>query len=131
MKDVKIEDTAMPIPTLAEALAEYGGEAYLLTMTTDGPHTSSVAVELKDNVIACTLGKSAAKNIAAMPNVSLFWPPREPGGYALILNGTAVASNGARAEITLTKSVLHSASPSPAGSDGPYRSKCRRVARPG
>lgn len=127
---MNIEDTFMAIPTLADALSEYGTEAYLLTMTTDGPHTSSVAVELKGNVIACALGKSAAKNIAVMPNVSLFWPPREPGGYALILNGTAVASNGARAEITLTKSVLHLANPSPAGSDGPYRSKCRRVARP-
>lgn len=62
MMDVNIEDTIMPIPTLAEALSEYGAEAYLLTMTTDGPLTSSVAVEFYGNVIACTLGKSAAKN---------------------------------------------------------------------
>jgi hypothetical protein len=35
------------------------------------------------------VGASAARNIAREPHVSLFWPPTEPGGYALIVNGTA------------------------------------------
>ena len=50
---------------------------------------SLVSVDLKGNVIACAIGKSAARNIASKPNLSLFWPPREPGGYALVVNGTA------------------------------------------
>jgi hypothetical protein len=124
----------MPAPTLAEAVAHYGRSAYLLTIANDGPHTSFVSVDLKGNVITCTIGKSAARNIASEPNVSLFWPPREPGGYALILNGTATGqrelSGVTRAEITLTKSVLHRAGPKPPDSDGPCLSDCRRIARP-
>jgi hypothetical protein len=93
--------------TLAEVVARYGRDAYLLTIASDGPHTSFVSVDLKGNVIACSIGKSAAKNIASKPNVSLFWPPRDPGGYALVLNGTATGgrepSGVTRAEITLTK----------------------------
>jgi hypothetical protein len=125
---------AMPASTLAEAVAHYGREAYLLTIANDGPHTSFVSVDLKGNVIACVIGKSAARNIASQPNVSLFWPPREPGGYALVVNGTATRqcepSGVTRAEITLTKSVLHRAGPKPPDSDGPCQSDCRRLARP-
>jgi hypothetical protein len=124
----------MPAPTLAEAIAQYGRDAFLLTIANDGPHTSFVSVDLKGNVIACAVGKSAARNIAREPNVSLFWPPREPGGYALVLNGTAIGrhepSGVAKAEIRLTKSVLHRAGPKPPNSDGPCQSDCRRIARP-
>jgi hypothetical protein len=123
----------MPVPTLAEAVAQYGREAYLLTIANDGPHTSFVSVDLKGNVIACVIGKSAATNIASQPNVSLFWPPRVPGGYALVVNGTATGqcepSGITRAEIMLTKSVLHRARPKPPDSDGPCQSDGRR-ARP-
>ena len=69
----------MPDPTLADALDEYGPEAYLLTVSKTGPHTSQVSVRLNGGVIDCALGASAAKNIAVEPNVSLFWPPREAG----------------------------------------------------
>ena len=65
----------MLIRTLAEAISHYGHEAYLLTVATDGPHTSNVTVELRGSRIDCNVGKSAAKNIAREPNVSLFWPP--------------------------------------------------------
>jgi hypothetical protein len=133
--DLQTEDAeTMPAPTLAEAIAQYGRDAYLLTVASDGPHTSFVSVELKGNVISCAVGKSAAGNIASVPNVSLFWPPRELGGYALVVNGTATgrreASGVTRAEITLTKSVLHRAGPKPPDSDGPCTSDCQRIARP-
>ncbi len=93
-----------------------------------------MSVDLKGDVIACAIGKSAARNIASKSNVSLFWPPREPGGYALVVNGTATArrepSGATSAEIALTKSVLHRAGPKPADSDGPCASDCRRIAMP-
>src|SRR6516165_9315068 len=105
----------MSAPTLAEAVAQYGRDAYLLTIANDGPHTSFVSVDLKGNVIACAIGKSAARNIASKPNVSLFWPPKEPGGYGLVVNGIATEqrapSGVTTAEITLTKSVLHRPGP--------------------
>src|SRR5438128_518995 len=81
------KDYAMPISTLAEAISYYGAEAYLLTVANDGPHTSNVTVELRAGGIGCNVGASAAKNIAREPHVSLFWPPTELGGYALIVNG--------------------------------------------
>ena len=123
----------MPIRTLAEAIAHYGRDAYLLTVANDGPHTSNVTVELRGNSIGCYLSGSAARNIAHQPNVSLFWPPTEPGGYALIVNGSATSEHlpagETIAEITVTKSVLHRPGPKPADSDGPCASDCRRLAR--
>jgi hypothetical protein len=123
----------MPVPTLAEAVEQYGRDAYLLTIANSGPHTSFVSVDLDGNVIECAIGKSAARNIASEPKVSLFWPPREPGGYALVVNGTATRrrepSGVTRAEITLTKSVLHRAGPKPPDGDGPCPSDCRLIAK--
>jgi hypothetical protein len=121
----------MPIRTLAEAISHYGRDAYLLTVAKDGPHTSSVTVELHGGGIGCSVGASAARNIAREPHVSLFWPPVEPGGYALIVNGTAAGEHRltgvTTAEITLTKSVLHRPGPKPEDSDGPCASDCRRL----
>ena len=123
----------MPIRTLAEAISHYGHEAYLLTVAKDGPHTSNVTIELRGGCIGCNVGASAAKNIAHEPNVSLFWPPTEPGGYALIVNGAAASEHRptgvTMAEITLTKSVLHRPGPKPDDSDGPCASDCRRLTR--
>jgi hypothetical protein len=123
----------MPIRTLAEAISYYGREAYLLTVAKNAPHTSNVTIELRGGCIGCNVGVSAARNIAGEPNVSLFWPPREVGDYALIVNGTAVSEPGltglAMAEITVTKSVLHRPGPKPDSSDGPCASDCRRLTR--
>ena len=122
----------MPAPTRTEAISQYGREAYLLTVGKDGPHTSHVSVHLHGNVIACAIGASAAKNIASEPNISLFWPPQERGGYAMIINGTAAGRREpaglTMAEITLTKSVFHRPGLKPADSDGPCASDCRRIA---
>jgi hypothetical protein len=127
------EGPMMPIRTLAEAISHYGRQAYLLTVAKDGPHTSNVTVELRGGSIGCNLGASAVRNIAHAPNVSLFWPPSEPGGYALIVNGTAASERRSpgvtMAEITVTKSVLHRPGPKPDGSDGPCASDCRRLTR--
>jgi hypothetical protein len=123
----------MPIRTLAEAISHYGREAYLLTVAKDGPHTSHVTIEPRGGSIGCKVGVSAAKNIAHEPHVSLFWPPTEPGGYALIVNGTAASEHRLAgvtvAEITLTKSVLHRPGPKPVDSDRPCASDCRRLTR--
>src|SRR5689334_5187597 len=117
------EGPIMPIRTLAEAISHYGCEAYLLTVAKDGPHTSNVTVELRGGGIGCNVGASTTRNIARQPNVSLFWPPTEPGGYALIINGTAASEHRSTgvtmADIALTKSVLHRPGPKPVDSDGP------------
>lgn len=121
----------MPIRTLAEAISHYGPDAYLLTVAHDGPHTSQVTIALQDGRIGCALGPSAARNITLEPHVSLFWPPTEPGGYALIVNGMATSerrTTGAiMAAITLTKSVLHRPGPRPDASDSPCANDCKRL----
>jgi hypothetical protein len=124
----------MRIRTLAEAISHYGQHAYLLTVAQDGPHTSHVTIELRDSsIIGCAVGESAGRNVARVPNVSLFWPPTESGGYALIVNGSAAVERQptgvTMAEITLTKSVLHRPGPRPDDSDGPCANDCRRLAR--
>lgn len=123
----------MSPPTLTEALTEYGPEAYLLTVGKDGPHTTPVSVELNGNIIGCTIGPSAARNISDAPNVSLFWPPREAGGYAMFVNGVAKnlkrPNGAAAAEIALTRSVLHRSGPKPADSNSDCASDCKRLAR--
>ena len=121
----------MPIHTLAEAISHYGREAYLLTVAKDGPHISNVTIEHNNGCIDCNVGSSAGKNIAHERNVSLFWPPTDPGDYALIINGTATSEHRLTgvtvAAITVTKSVLHRLGPRPSDSDGPCGSDCRRL----
>jgi hypothetical protein len=123
----------MPATTLAEAISQYGRDAYLLTVSKGGPHTSSVSTVLRGDVIDCAIGTSAAANISSEPNVSIFWPPMEAGGYAMIVNGVATEKrqeNGVVvAEIKLTKSVLHRPGPKPDDSDGPCTSDCKRLKR--
>lgn len=123
----------MQAPKLEDAVAQYGNEAFLLTVGPTGPHTSSVRVQLNGNAVTCALGRSAGKNIANEPNISLFWPPLEKGGYALIMNGTANAletpGGEPMAEITLTKSVFHRAGPRDEEREGPCTADCQPIAR--
>jgi hypothetical protein len=119
--------------TLTDAIAQYGRDAYLLTVGKGGPHTSHVSVTLNGNVVGCEIGASAARNITGEPNVSLFWPPSEPGGYAMIVNGLATSSRNdhgaAFAEIKLTKSVFHRRGPKPDDSASACASDCKPIAR--
>lgn len=121
----------MQIRTLAEAVSQYGREAYLLTIAHDGPHVGQVTIELRGGVIGCLPGPSATKNIAREAHVSLFWPPMEAGGYALIINGTATSERAAAglvmAEIAVTKAVLHRAGRAAEDAGGPCASDCRRL----
>jgi hypothetical protein len=66
--------------SLSEALSQYGADAYLLTVSAGGPHTSHVSVVQDGDRLTCALSKSAARNIDEQPSVSLLWPPLEKGG---------------------------------------------------
>jgi hypothetical protein len=73
---------------LADELADYA-YAYLITVG-DDYHAHTVAVEpvLADGVIDVrSIGAHAQKNLASHDGVTLVWPPREPGGYSLIVDG--------------------------------------------
>lgn len=73
---------------LEAAVAQRGALAWLITVGEAGPHTGNVMVSLQGGLLRCVPGRSATANVAREPNVSLFWPPDEPSGYGLIVNGT-------------------------------------------
>ncbi len=119
--------------TLENALNDYGLDAYLITVGDDGPHTSSVTIELKGAALNCSLGRSAQKNIVAQPNVSLFWPPLQSGGYGIIVNGKAEIAKGpegvANASISPSKSVFHRPGEKQKDGVGPCQSDCIALKR--
>ncbi len=57
------------------------------------------------------MGRSAARNIGASPEVALLWPPAEEGGFSLIADATGVVEPGGdgtcTAVLTVTWAVLH------------------------
>ena len=82
---------------------------YLLTVGDDArPHAVAVAAAWEGATLAMEVGRRSAGNAAARPQVSLLWPPNEPGGYSLIVDGTAALERGgARIAVTPTRAVLH------------------------
>lgn len=110
----------MSIPVELDALeaatADYG-YAYLLTVT-DGERPKIVAVhpEWSDHRMVIASGGGTARNAEARSQVSLAFPPADPEGYTLIVDGLArVATDGEATIISIAPSsaVLHR--PAPAG----------------
>jgi hypothetical protein len=83
------------------------GTGYLLT-TADG-RVKVVAVD-PESVDGLLLvrgpGRGSTANIAANPAVTLVFPPTEPPGFTLLVDGTAEVVDGV-ARVTPTSAVLH------------------------
>ncbi len=109
---------------LAAALPDYPF-AYLITVD-DGyrAHTVTVEPELRNLaegpegpravVDVGLIGGRTRENLARRSDVTLLWPPREPGGYSLIVDGKAEVSdpeNSAEGAVRLgvvpTRALLH------------------------
>jgi hypothetical protein len=105
---------------LADALADFTF-AYLVTVGDDyRARTVAVTPVLVDGVLDVgPVGGGTRTNLAAHDGVTLVWPPREPGGYSLIVDGV-----GRLTDSTLTvapaNAVLHrpAAPNSPASATG-------------
>lgn len=102
-------------------------DPYLLTVTANGrPHCGTAAVTwdaddgpLTVRPVPRTWAESEA---AGHLQVTLLWPPAEPGGYDLVADGTARChqSGDDRAlVVTVSRAVLHRRGPAPAGGGGP------------
>ena len=117
--------------SIGDAIDQYGDRPYLLTVGEDGPHTSHTRVALGDGVMTCPLSKSAAHNVRVRPVVSLLWPPMEPGGYAIIVNGTVRQVEQGEPEpiasIEPSKAVFHRPGESQPGSRNSCTSDCRPI----
>jgi hypothetical protein len=92
---------------LADALSEFTF-AYLVTVGDDyRAHTVAVAPALADGTFDVgSVGNSTRRNAAAHPDVTLVWPPREFGGYTLIVDGRGEHTD-AGLLVVPTGAVLH------------------------
>jgi hypothetical protein len=104
------------IATLATALADFG-PGYLLTAGANG-RVKAVTVEpsvVEGVLVVGGAGRGSSANIAANPAVTLLFPPPEPRGFTLLVDGNAEL-DGESARITPTSAVLHRPA---AHADGP------------
>ena len=92
---------------LADTMTEYGF-AYLLTVSEDQrPHAVAVQPVLREQALAVEgIGNRTLANLAARPEVTLLFPPREEGGYSLIVDGRAT-TDGSDASVAPVHAVLH------------------------
>jgi hypothetical protein len=92
---------------LAEALADFTF-AYLITVGDDHrAHTVAVDPVLIDGVLDVgAVGRRTRGNAESHPDVTVLWPPREPGGYTLIVDGAAGLTE-AGLRVVPTGAVLH------------------------
>lgn len=125
----------VPVEELKDTVARYGPTPFLLTTSEDGrPHATHVVVEVEGAVLRCGLGRRTARNGVAQPKVSLLWPPDEPGGYSLIVDGDIEVSGtpgeDARGSVTASNAVLHRPAPVEGADDAACGSDCVQIEIP-
>lgn len=100
------------IERLAATLPDYP-YAYLVTVDDDyRVHTVTVEPQLREARLDIGLiGGRTRQNLAQRRDVTLLWPPTEPGGYSLIVDGTAEVENpggdAVRLDVVPTRALLH------------------------
>jgi len=96
---------------LADKLTKYHF-AYLLTVgDNDRAHVVAVRPRLvSDSLLIGDLGIKTSTNLAAHPLVTMVWPPTDPSGYSLIVDGVGSMRDDQLA-ITPTRAVLHRPAP--------------------
>lgn len=111
------------LKALADALADYP-YAYLITVDNGyRVHTVTVEPQLREATLDVGLiGGRTRNNLAQRADVTLLWPPAEPGGYSLIVDGTAELSEAgaetARLTVVPTRALLHRDADSPDAAKG-------------
>jgi hypothetical protein len=92
---------------LADALTDFTF-AYLITVGDDyRAHTVAVAPVLSDGIIDVgSVGNTTRKNVGQHDDVTLVWPPSQPGGYTLIVDGCGRPTDDALT-VEPTRAVLH------------------------
>jgi len=111
---------------LATAIAGFDA-AYLVTVSAEARlHVLSVWAEPSDGgLVVEGVGRHTQANAAAHPDVTLVFPPAEPGGFSLLVDGTATV-DGTTVTVAPASAILHRAAVGPDG--GRAGSDCRDVA---
>ncbi|MGN6130671.1 MAG: pyridoxamine 5'-phosphate oxidase family protein [Nocardioidaceae bacterium] len=110
---------------LGETMGDYDF-AYLLTVSDDArAHAVAVQPRLEDQALRVTgLGNRTRANLSARDAVTLLFPPREQGGYSLIVDGRATAHDDG-ASVVPSHAVLHRPAEHPtAPADGTCGNDC-------
>ncbi len=92
---------------LGDTLADFPF-GFLITVGDDfRPHTVAVTPVFGGGALTIEpVGNTTRGNAGAHPVVTVLWPPREPTGYSLIVDGTAEATD-AGLRVMPTRAVLH------------------------
>jgi hypothetical protein len=92
---------------LAAALADFTF-AYLITVGDDyRAHSVAVDPVFTEGVLDVgPVGRRTRTNAETHPDVTLVWPPRDPGGYTLIVDGAAALTD-AELRVVPAGAVLH------------------------
>ena len=78
------------ISEVRDRLVEFGAAPYLLTTSPEGrPHATHVVVVFDGERLECDAGRKTARNASVNAGVCLLWPPCEPGGFSLLIDGDA------------------------------------------
>jgi hypothetical protein len=98
---------------LGEQVARFGSWPYLVTVSGDGrPHAVSAALAWDGAVFQGSAGRHSVANAAERPTaVTLLWSPYEPGGYSLIVDGSATVADDGSLTVTPVTGVLHRTGP--------------------
>lgn len=111
------------LKALADALVDFP-YAYLITVDDDyRVHTVTVEPRLDGATLDVGLiGGRTRNNLAQRADVTLVWPPAEPGGYSLIVDGSAEVSAAgeetAHLRVGPTRALLHRDADSPDAAKG-------------
>jgi hypothetical protein len=99
-----------PLDRLREQISGFPTEPYLLTVTeASRPHCGTVSLAWDANGQLLVDAPSSWPGSASSGHsvVSLLWPPGQPGGYSLIVDGTAEQVGSKQLAVTVTRGVLH------------------------
>lgn len=101
---------SIPVTDLSAALADRPW-GYLVTVGPDlRAHVVAVSVRLEDGSLWLTAGRTTRANAAERPEVTIVFPPVEPGGMSLVVDASA-AVHDERVELVPGGAVLHRAAP--------------------
>ena len=110
---------------LGDTLADFPF-GFLITVGDDfRPHTVAVTPVFGGGALTIEpVGNTTRGNAGAHSVVTVLWPPREPTGYSLIVDGRAEVSDvdpdtdTARCEVVPTKALLHRNADEPSAAKG-------------
>jgi hypothetical protein len=96
---------AVALEELPQKVAEYPF-CYLVTTGEERPHLLAVKPSVVEGGLRCETGHSSRTNVVRSALVVLVFPPTEPAGFSMIVDGEGEV-NGDGIVVTPTWAVLH------------------------